>query len=73
MPSIGTALFVTVFGFLVGSFLNVCIYRLPRRESIMWPGSRCPQCAEPLRWFDNIPVASYLVLASRCRRRSEFP
>jgi len=56
------------FGLVVGSFLNVCIHRIPRDESIVWPGSRCPACGAPIRWFDNIPVLSYLVLAGRCRR-----
>ena len=54
-------------GALVGSFLNVCIYRLPRRESIVWPGSHCPACSYPIAWYDNIPLASYLVLVGRCR------
>ncbi len=55
------------FGAIVGSFLNVCIHRLPRRESIVWPGSRCPSCGGAIAWYDNIPVASYLILAGRCR------
>ncbi len=58
---------VAVFGALVGSFLNVCIYRLPLRESIVWPGSHCPACAQPIAWYDNIPIVSYLILAGRCR------
>jgi leader peptidase (prepilin peptidase)/N-methyltransferase len=56
------------FGLCVGSFLNVCIYRLPRGESLVSPGSRCPKCKRPLRWFDNIPVLSWLVLRGRCAR-----
>lgn len=56
-----------LFGALVGSFLNVCIYRLPRRESIVWPGSHCPACSQPIAWYDNIPMVSYLILAGRCR------
>lgn len=60
-------LIVGLFGALVGSFLNVCIYRLPRRESIVWPGSHCPACSHPIAWYDNIPIASYLILAGRCR------
>jgi leader peptidase (prepilin peptidase)/N-methyltransferase len=55
------------FGLIFGSFLNVCIYRLPRRESIVFPGSHCPKCGKPVRPFDNIPVLSYLVLAGKCR------
>jgi leader peptidase (prepilin peptidase)/N-methyltransferase len=54
-------------GLVVGSFLNVCIYRLPRRESIVWPGSRCTACGRHLAWFENIPVASWMVLRGRCR------
>ena len=56
-----------VGGLIVGSFLNVCIYRLPRRESVVSPGSRCPGCGAPVRWFDNIPVISWLALRGRCR------
>jgi prepilin signal peptidase PulO-like enzyme (type II secretory pathway) len=54
-------------GLVVGSFLNVCIHRLPLRESIMWPSSRCPHCRRELRPYDNIPVISYLILRGRCR------
>lgn len=56
-----------LFGALIGSFLNVCIYRLPRRESIAWPGSHCPSCAHPIAWHDNVPLVSYLILRGRCR------
>ncbi len=54
------------FGAVVGSFLNVCIYRLPRGASIIWPASACPHCNRPLSWSENIPVVSYLVLRGRC-------
>ena len=54
-------------GALIGSFLNVCIYRLPRGESIAWPGSHCPSCGKAIEFYDNIPVLSYLWLAGRCR------
>ncbi len=54
-------------GMIVGSFLNVCIHRLPLRESVMWPSSRCPHCRTQLRPYDNIPVVSYLMLRGRCR------
>lgn len=60
-------LVVGLFGALVGSFLNVCIYRLPRHESIAWPGSHCPSCSHPIAWYDNVPIVSYLLLAGRCR------
>jgi len=58
---------VAVFGALVGSFLNVCIYRLPREESIVWPGSHCPSCRAPIAWYDNVPLLSYVWLRGRCR------
>ncbi|HKP72450.1 MAG TPA: prepilin peptidase [Pyrinomonadaceae bacterium] len=59
--------FVTVFGALIGSFLNVVIHRVPREESIVFPNSRCPQCGTAIRPYDNIPVLSFLVLRGRCR------
>jgi len=58
---------LALLGLAVGSFLNVCIYRLPREESIMWPGSHCPACGATIRWYDNVPVVGYLLLAGRCR------
>ena len=54
-------------GAVTGSFANVCIYRIPRRESIIAPPSHCPHCASPVRWHDNIPVFSYILLRGRCR------
>jgi leader peptidase (prepilin peptidase)/N-methyltransferase len=57
----------TVLGAMVGSFLNVCIYRLPQDKSIVWPGSACPDCGRRITWFENIPIASYMVLGGRCR------
>jgi leader peptidase (prepilin peptidase) / N-methyltransferase len=59
---------LAVLGLAVGSFLNVCIHRLPRGQSLNAPPSRCPHCEYPLRWFDNIPVVSYAILAGRCRK-----
>jgi len=59
------------FGLLFGSFLNVVAYRLPRRESLVTPGSHCPSCAAPVKPYDNIPVLSWLLLAGRCRGCSE--
>ena len=67
MPPAFVALGVTLTGLCIGSFLNVCIYRLPLRQSVVHPGSRCPGCGRALPWYDNIPVLSYLVLAGRCR------
>ena len=55
------------FGLIIGSFLNVCIHRIPRGESILLPGSHCPRCGEPVRPYDNIPVLSYLLLGGKCR------
>jgi leader peptidase (prepilin peptidase) / N-methyltransferase len=60
-----------LLGLLVGSFLNVCIYRLPREQSLIWPGSRCATCARTLRWFENIPVISWVTLRGRCRTCGE--
>ncbi|HVL70097.1 MAG TPA: prepilin peptidase [Vicinamibacterales bacterium] len=59
---------VTLLGLAIGSFLNVCIHRLPRGESLLSPGSRCPSCGYSLRPADNVPVLSYLFLGGRCRR-----
>ena len=56
-----------VFGLLIGSFLNVCIYRIPRNISIVFPSSRCTACNSEIRAWDNIPVISYLLLVGRCR------
>jgi leader peptidase (prepilin peptidase) / N-methyltransferase len=61
------SLWMTAVGAVVGSFLNVCIYRLPRRESVAVPASHCPRCGRQLSWFDNVPIASYLALRGRCR------
>jgi leader peptidase (prepilin peptidase)/N-methyltransferase len=61
------SLWMTAVGAVVGSFLNVCIYRLPRRESVAFPASHCPRCGRQLSWFDNVPIASYLALRGRCR------
>lgn len=61
-------IFAFVLGAVFGSFLNVCIYRLPRSLSIVKPGSYCPNCRKPIEWFDNIPFFGYLVLRGRCRR-----
>ena len=58
---------IALFGLCFGSFLNVCISRLPQGESIVLPRSHCPRCNHPIRWFDNIPLISYLVLRARCR------
>jgi leader peptidase (prepilin peptidase)/N-methyltransferase len=60
-------LLFAIFGLAVGSFLNVCIYRLPRRESLSFPASHCTSCGRPLDWYENVPVAGWLLLRGRCR------
>ncbi len=62
------AVLASIFGLLVGSFLNVCIHRMPRDLSVVAPRSFCPECEEPIAWHDNIPVVSYLLLRARCRK-----
>jgi leader peptidase (prepilin peptidase) / N-methyltransferase len=59
--------FFTVAGAAVGSFLNVLICRIPEGKSIVYPSSHCPKCSHPIRFYDNIPIISYLVLRGRCR------
>ncbi len=62
-----TATFAGMFGAILGSFLNVVVYRLPRRESLVRPASRCPRCQAPIRPYDNVPLLSWLLLRGRCR------
>ncbi len=59
---------IGVLGLLVGSFLNVVVYRLPRGESLVRPASRCPECGTPVKPYDNVPVLSWLLLRGRCRK-----
>ncbi len=61
------AVIFTLAGAAVGSFLNVCIGRIPEGLSIVSPPSRCPQCGHPIRFYDNIPVISFLLLGGKCR------
>ncbi len=61
-------IFVFLFGLIIGSFLNVCIVRIPERKSIIMPASACPKCQAPIRPYDNIPVVSYLLLRGKCRK-----
>ena len=58
---------VVLCGLCIGSFLNVCIHRLPLKQSVVHPRSRCPDCGYSLQWYDNIPVVSYALLRGRCR------
>lgn len=67
-PETFTLVVAGLFGLLVGSFLNVCIYRLPRGTSIVWPASACGSCRRELRWFENIPIVSWAVLGAKCAR-----
>jgi leader peptidase (prepilin peptidase)/N-methyltransferase len=71
MPPFALVALAAVMGLAVGSFLNVCIYRLPRGESLAYPPSRCPRCGKRLAWFDNVPVISWLFLRGRCRQCGE--
>src|SRR5205823_1223154 len=59
--------FAFALGAAVGSWLNVCIYRIPYEKSLLWPSSRCGHCFQRVRWYDNIPLVSYWVLRGRCR------
>lgn len=64
-------IFSLIFGAVVGSFLNVCIHRIPAGASIVRPSSHCPKCKNPIRFYDNIPIFSYFILGGKCRRCSE--
>lgn len=59
--------YIFMIGAVIGSFLNVCIYRIPKGESVSFPPSHCPVCKERIKWYDNIPIASYIVLGGKCR------
>ena len=60
-------LVVMIFGLCIGSFLNVCIYRLPKEKSVVRPPSSCPKCGNFIQWYDNIPVLSFILLRAKCR------
>src|ERR1700732_3840079 len=66
-PPTPIAIIVFLFGLIIGSFLNVCILRIPSGKSIVLPASACPKCGEAIRSYDNIPVLSYLLLGGKCR------
>ena len=67
MDASGAYILLFVAGLVMGSFLNVCILRIPRGESVIRPGSRCPKCKTSIRWFDNVPLLSFFWLRARCR------
>src|ERR1700682_2643769 len=62
------SLWVFAVGAMVGSFLNVVIARVPKGQSVVSPGSRCPRCGSPIAWYDNVPILSWLLLRARCRK-----
>lgn len=62
-----TGLLAFLVGLVFGSFFNVCIWRIPRHESVTYPPSHCPRCGKPIRFFDNIPIVSFLILKGKCR------
>ena len=64
-------IFVFIFGSIVGSFLNVCIHRMPKGESIVWPRSHCPRCRRRIPGYDNIPFLSFILLGGKCRNCKE--
>lgn len=68
MADAATGFFIFVFGLAIGSFLNVCIHRFPRGESVVRPRSHCPACMKPIGWRDNIPLVSFLLLRGKCRQ-----
>lgn len=59
-------IYLFIIGSIVGSFLNVCIHRIPLKQSVVFPRSRCPNCGAPIRWYHNIPILSYIFLLGRC-------
>jgi leader peptidase (prepilin peptidase) / N-methyltransferase len=67
MGQVITNIFIFCFGSVIGSFLNVCAYRLPRERSVVKPNSFCPACEIPIKFYDNIPIVSYLFLRAKCR------
>ncbi len=71
MVELTIALFIFIFGILIGSFLNVVIYRIPKGESIVFPASKCQSCQTPLKWYHNIPIFSWLFLRGKCGFCSE--
>ncbi|TRZ94904.1 prepilin peptidase [bacterium] len=62
-----TVVLIFIIGLVIGSFLNVCIHRMPLGQSLLKPGSHCPKCNKAISWYDNIPLLSYILLRGRCR------
>ena len=62
---------IFILGLIIGSFSNVCIYRIPKNESIIFPASHCPNCHNPIKTIDNIPILSYFLLKGKCRKCGE--
>ena len=71
MAELTITIFIFIFGILIGSFLNVVIYRIPKGESIVFPSSKCQSCQTPLKWYHNIPIFSWLFLRGKCGFCSE--
>ena len=71
MIQVMTIVLTVLLGLCVGSFLNVVIYRLPNNMSLVKPASHCPKCGNPIKWYDNIPVLSYIFLRGKCRHCHE--
>jgi leader peptidase (prepilin peptidase) / N-methyltransferase len=67
LPEFWIWIYAAFIGAALGSFLNVCVHRWPAEQSVLRPRSRCPSCEQPILWYDNIPVISYLILRGRCR------
>ena len=62
-------IYIFIIGAIIGSFLNVCIYRIPKKESVVFPPSHCPNCGYKIKWYDNIPIISYFILLrGKCRQ-----
>jgi len=71
MIEVITGFIIFTIGLVIGSFSNVCIYRIPRNESLVWPGSHCPKCSKQIKFYDNIPLISYIILKGKCRNCGE--
>ena len=67
LPTFIIYIFVFLYGIVIGSFLNVCIYRIPKKESIVTVGSHCMKCGHQLKWYDLFPLFSFLFLKGKCR------